>query len=66
MKSLRKDPIALENMFDFYITATKETSLLLQIPKDLLEEQLGCHFLHYADLFFELLAFSTLKGDLYE
>jgi len=66
MKTLRKDPIALENMFDFYITATKETSLLLQIPKDLLEEQLGCHFLHYADLFFELLAFSTLKGDLYE
>ena len=66
MKTVRKDPIALENMFEFYLTASKETSLLLQIPKDILEEQLGCHFLHYPDLFFELLAFSTLKGDLYE
>ena len=66
MKTLRKDPVALEDMFEFYLTATKETSLLLQIPKDILEEQLGCHFLLYPDLFFELVAFSTLKGDLYE
>jgi len=65
-KAVRKNEDALVDAFWFYHDAVKETSLLHMIPRDILEEQIGCHFLHYPDKFFELLEFVKLKGELYE
>jgi hypothetical protein len=66
LKSVRKDKDALEDIYWQYIDAIKETVQLTEIPRDIIEEDLGCHFLHYPTLFFELIAFTKLKGELYE
>ena len=66
LKSIRKDEFALTNIFWQYINAIKDTIQLQQIPRDIIEEDLGCHFLHHPTLFFELLAITKLKGELYE
>lgn len=65
-KAFRHDEEALVDAFWFYMEAMKETSLVTAIPRDILEEHLGCHFLWHPDKFFELLEFIKLKGDLYE
>lgn len=64
-KMLRKDPIALAAAYRHYIDAAKNTCLIHEVPKDILETQIGVHFLHHPDLFFELLEFSILKGEIY-
>ena len=66
LKSIRKDEIALTDAFNQYINAIKDTIQLQQIPRDIIEEDIGCHFLHHPDLFFELLSITKLKGELYE
>ena len=66
LKSIRKNEAALEDAFYQYINAIKDTIQLKQIPRDIIEEDLGCHFLHHPDLFFQLLSITKLKGELYE
>lgn len=64
-KNIRKDPNALEDGFHYFIDAIKETSGLEVVPLGYLEEAIGCHYLYYPDIFFELLDFYTLKGAIY-
>jgi hypothetical protein len=65
-KNVRKDKVALEAAYHGYIDCIKDICMLKAIPRDLLETQIGCHFLYESDLFFELLEFSILKGEIYE
>jgi len=66
MKSIRKNEDALVDAYWQYIEAIKDTIQLKQIPRDIIEEDLGCHFLYYPTLFFELISLTKLKGELYE
>lgn len=65
LKSRRQDRALLEDSYHYYIQSNKEISQISSIPRDLLEEHLGCHFLYHPDLFFELLEFSILKGEIH-
>jgi hypothetical protein len=65
-KTIRKDNNRLSDMFMYYINAIKETSLVTSIPRDIVEQDIGCHFLYHPEVFFELLEFSILKGDICE
>lgn len=65
-KKMRRNPSALEDGFRYYITAIREISGLSAVPREFIEEYLGCHYLHHPEVFFELLDFHTLKGDIYE
>lgn len=64
LKSIRNDADALEAAYWQYLNAIHETIQIQQIPRDIIEEDLGCHFLHHPDLFFELLSITKLKGNL--
>jgi hypothetical protein len=64
LKSIRQDKNALEDVYWQYINAIKDTVQIHCIPRDIIEEDLGCHFLYHPDLFFELIAFTKLKGEL--
>lgn len=65
-KSFRKDRDGLVDSYHFYMKAVRDISLLSTISRDIVEEQIGCHFLYNTDLFFELLEFSILKGEIHE
>lgn len=62
-KSKRKDRNLLSSAYQCYVTAIKESGMLIKIPKEIIETDIGCHYLNHPDLFFELLEFSILKGD---
>ena len=64
LKSIREDEAALEDTYWQYITAIKDIVQIPQIPRDIIEEDLGCHFLHHPELFFKLLTITKLKGEL--
>ena len=63
-KIKRKDRDLLYDAYHYYIDAIKEVGMISKIPRQLVEEQIGCHYLHHPDLFFELLEFSILKGNI--
>ena len=65
LKSRRHDRGLLEDSYLYYMQSSKEISQMNGVPRDLLEEHLGCHFLYHPDLFFELLTLSALKGEIY-
>lgn len=65
-KNIRRDPVALSDAFQYYIDAVKATSGLNAVPRFLVEQEIGCHYLHHSDVFFELLEFHKLKGTIYE
>lgn len=65
-KKRRKDPAALSDAFCYYIDAIRDSNAIHSISRDILEMEIGCHFLHNADLFFQLLDFSILKGTVHE
>ena len=65
-KVRRKDPIALGDAFNYYLECVKGTCGIDKLPRRLLEEYIGCHYLHHPDLFFELVDFYKLKGSLYD
>jgi hypothetical protein len=65
-KEVRKNPVELADAYCYYIKAVHDICQLVAMPRDLLEEQIGCHFIGQSDLFFELLAFSILKGEIYD
>lgn len=64
-KDLRKNRAALAEAYQYYMDAIHEICLLDSLPRDMIEEQIGCHFNYQPDLFFELLEFSILKGEIY-
>ncbi len=64
-KNIRKDRDLLAEAYRYYMNAIHEVCLINAIPREILEEQIGCHFLYHPDLFFELLEFSILKGEIY-
>ena len=65
-KRVRKDREALVDAYHYYMKSIKGVCAIKSIPRDYLEEQIGCHFLYNPDLFFELLEFSKLKGEIHE
>lgn len=66
LKAVRKDRELLNESYQYYMKAIHDTCGLMSIPRDLLENNIGAHFLYHPDLFFELLEFSILKGEVYE
>lgn len=65
-KEARKDPDALSDAYAYYMDAIKDACMLTSISRDILEMEIGCHFLHYPELFSELLSISILQGNVYE
>ncbi len=66
-KCNRKDPVALSECFQYYMEAVADAIVVsASIPRDLVERMVGCHFLYHPDLFFELLQFYKLKGQIHE
>lgn len=66
LKSIRKDGDALEAAYWQYIEAIRDTMNMPTLSRDIIEEDIGCHFLYHPELFFELITLTTLKGYLYE
>jgi hypothetical protein len=65
-KVRRKDSIALGNAFSYYLECVAGTCGITTLPRRLVEEYIGCHYLRHSDLFFELLDFYKLKGNIYD
>jgi hypothetical protein len=65
-KQSRKDSLELSDKYRQYMDAILEISSMTSVPRDLIEEDIGVHFLYDPNLFFELLSFSILKGEVYE
>lgn len=66
IKEKRNNPALLSSVFEEYMCSVNDICGLNKISRDLIEDQIGCHFLNYPDLFFELLEFSILRGTIYE
>ena len=66
LKSIRNNPSDLYDIFHYYIDSIYDTTGINTIPRQHIEEQIGCHYLHHPDVFFELLEFYKLKGVIYE
>jgi hypothetical protein len=66
MKSMRNDPAMLSDAFQYYVDAIEDTIGMLYVSRQHLEENIGCHYLNYPDIFFELLGFYKLKGVIYD
>lgn len=64
-KSFRKDPGSLSEAYEDYIQAIIDVCGITSLTRDYIEEEIGCHFLYHPELFFELLEFSTLKGNIH-
>jgi hypothetical protein len=63
-KEIRKNPVALSAAYAYYLSAIGNVSAIKPVPRSILEGDIGCHFLYNPDLFFELLDFSILNGDI--
>lgn len=61
-RNIRKDRDALEEGYQLLVDSVIDIHEVSTIPQRLVEESIGCHFLHNPDLFFELTEFSILKG----
>jgi hypothetical protein len=65
-KLRRRQPLDLSEAFQYYVDAVKETTGLDVLPRYMIEEQIGCHYLYHPEIFFEMLEFYKLKGFVYE
>jgi len=65
-KRIRKDPIALSAAFQYYVDSVNMSSGVNTIPRDIIDEMIGCHYLEHPNVFFELLDFNILKGTMYK
>lgn len=65
-KSIRNNPEKLLDTFHYFISTINNISGIKTIPRSLVEEMIGCHYLHYPDIFFEALGFHLLSGKIYE
>ena len=65
-KIIRNNVDELSDAFQYYIDSVKDIVGLESIPRQHIEEHIGCHYLYHPDIFFELLEFYKLKGVIYE
>jgi hypothetical protein len=65
-KSIRNNVDELAEAFHYFVDSIKDTVNIETIPRQYIEEQIGCHYLYHPDIFFELLEFYKLKGVIYE
>lgn len=65
-KEKRKDSVALGEAFQYYVDAVQTITGSAAMPRFIIEEMIGCHYLYNPDVFFELLEFFKLKGVIYE
>lgn len=65
-RNVRKNPTGLVELFHNVIESLEGTLGITKYPRQIIEEMVGCHFLYYPDIFFELLEFYMLKGMIYE
>lgn len=65
-RKIRKDPVALSSAFQYYIDSVTLSSGVDILPRDIVEDMIGCHYLEHPHVFFELLNFNKLKGLIYE
>ena len=66
LKAMRHRPDELSEAFHYYLESIEDTVGIRTIPRQHIEEQIGCHYLHHPEIFFELLEFYKLKGQIYE
>ncbi|HEY6435262.1 MAG TPA: hypothetical protein VIY47_01615, partial [Ignavibacteriaceae bacterium] len=62
-KQFRNDPDKLAEGYRYYLDSINDICVVSSLPRDLLEEDIGVHFLREPELFFGLLEFSILKGE---
>lgn len=65
-KLARNNPDKLYELFHYIITSLQNISKLEGVSRQYIEELIGCHYLYHPDIFFELLEFYKLKGQIYE
>lgn len=65
-KKIRKNPIALASAFQYYVDSVMGSSGVNSVPRDIIEQMIGCHYLYHPDVFFESLNFNVLKGTVHE
>lgn len=65
-KVARKNPDLLAELYGYYMEAVSDVCGIESLPRDILESEIGCHFLHHPKVFFELLNFSILQGKIHE
>lgn len=65
-KAIRNNPGELFEAFHYYLDAINDTISMTAIPRQIIEEQIGCHYLGHPEVFYELLEFYKLKGVIYE
>jgi hypothetical protein len=61
-RSIRHDENILSDAFHSYMDAFAAAGIVSHIPIEMIEQDIGSHFLRHPDLFFELMNFYTLKG----
>lgn len=64
-KTIRKNPDDLKDSFRYMVSAINNVTGTDAIPVSVIEELIGCHYLHHPDVFFESLNFYLLSGKLY-
>lgn len=65
-KAIRNNTDELAEAFHYFIDSIKDTVGIETIPRQYIEEQIGCHYMYHPEIFFELLEFYKLKGVIYE
>lgn len=65
-KEVRKDSAMLTLLYREYIDSLINILGHESFPKDIIDMEIGCHFVYNPELYFELMNFSVLKGELYE
>jgi hypothetical protein len=65
-KVARKNPDLLAELFAYYMEAVSDICGIESLPRDILESEIGCHFLYHPKIFFELLSFYILQGKIHE
>lgn len=63
-KSKRHNPVDLTDAFHYYMQCARSTTNLNVVPRSVIEEDIGCHYLRHPDTFFEMLELYTLKGNI--
>lgn len=64
LKSKRENIDELTNGFWEYVTASMEISRFPYVFKDILEKEIGCHFIDHSSIYHELLLVLKLKGQI--
>lgn len=61
----RNSRAELSQAYFFYIDSVKNIQQAQSVAQQQIEQEIGCHFISAAELYFELLSFSRLTGTVY-